>query len=231
MKRARVFLLGLLALLLLNSLAEANGALKVNQSPESSNSRPASLKRILTGFSIFMGPVLSNFCLSEKPPEEVSQRFRFCLFIGMSYELPLSLANKFSFEPNLILTPGGTIFDYELAKEKLSFNALLLPLLLKYKFEPESSPFALAGFSFGFILAPKDKVEFDDGEIWEEDIRPEDYHKTVVSFVLGAGYELWMKDLKIFFKATYHLGLTNLMKEKYQKAKPNFINIMAGLKF
>lgn len=231
MKRKRAFFLLLVILIASSPLVKGAQLLKVNNSQEESSFQPASQKRILTGFSIFFGPVLTNFCLSEKLAEEASQKFRFSFFAGVGYELPLLPAHKLSLEANLIFTPGGTIFDYELAKEKISFNAFLLPLLLKYKLEPESSPFALGGISFGLVLSPKDKVDFVDGEIWEEEIRAEDYNKLIFGLVLGAGYELWRKDFKLFLKAYCHLGLTNLMKEGYQKAKPNFFNLMAGLKF
>lgn len=95
----------------------------------------------------------------------------------------------------------------------LNIDQLSIPILIKYKLTPGSSPFILAGGEIGFVLSAKlaytlstDTLSQSDEEDLKEDLKSMDY-----GLVLGAGYEANLGGFCIGLEGRYHLGLQNIL--------------------
>jgi hypothetical protein len=95
----------------------------------------------------------------------------------------------------------------------LNIDQLSIPILIKYKFAPSSSPFILAGGEIGLVLSAKLSYTLTAGTLSqsdEEDVK-EDLKSMDYGLVFGAGYEVALGGLTVGLEGRYHLGLQNIL--------------------
>jgi hypothetical protein len=101
-------------------------------------------------------------------------------------------------------------------------NAVTVPVLLKLKILPGSTPYIFGGGEVGYILNGKATYTYtSNGETQkgEEDLLKKDANgETALNqidygLVFGGGFELNLGGLKFTIEGRYHMGLANLFKQ------------------
>ena len=137
---------------------------------------------------------------------------------------------------------GGTLvnFDFDVV-----INQIALPILLRFKFMPGTSPYLLLGGSIAYILSStadysyssegqsesgsQDLLKADDGS------DPEVLNRLDYSIIGGGGLELALGTMRLYFEGRYIYGLANLAHEAQREAsdwmKLTTILIMGGIGF
>lgn len=124
-------------------------------------------------------------------------------------------------------------------------NQIALPVLLRFKFMPGTSPYLLLGGSIAYILSStadytysaegqsesgsQDLFKNDDGS------DPEILNRLDYSIIGGAGFELAMGTMRLYFEGRYIYGLANLIQEAQRETgewmKLSTILFMGGFGF
>jgi uncharacterized protein YraI len=175
--------------------------------------------------------------------------------IGFEMGSRLSLEIDFLYMPKGVKLEGG--FDASsLGGGKVDFkadliaNAVTVPVLLKLRILPGSTPFVLAGGEVGYLLTGTLDWSYTSGgktEKGKEDLLKEDengdvaFNRLDYGAVFGGGFELRLAGLTLTVEGRYHLGQANLLKmtkaaeaagqtsADYMKTKA--LVVLAGLKF
>ncbi|MCJ7579183.1 MAG: PorT family protein [Candidatus Aminicenantes bacterium] len=110
-----------------------------------------------------------------------------------------------------------TTFDFNIV-----LNQISVPVLLRFKFMPGTSPYILLGGSVSYILSATADYNVSDNEGYSE-TGSEDLYKAEdgsdqealtrldYSIVGGGGFELAMGTMRIYFEARYIYGLANIL--------------------
>lgn len=102
-------------------------------------------------------------------------------------------------------------------KNEHSLEVFSVPLLLKVKLRPDSSPYILGGFEFSYIFSHNSKISFvelpgQDRDETNLNERTQDFDFAVV---LGGGFEIKMQGFSFFIEGRYHLGMRNIISNYY----------------
>lgn len=168
----------------------------------------------------------------EIPPEFKKSKMGFIGGLGFESGGPIG------FETDLLFTSGGTILDAtvdgQTAKNTIIGDTgyrLAVPLLLKVRFMPGTTPYVLAGGDIGYILSQKVLIEYN-GQSEERDVKDK-INRLYYGLVFGGGLELQTGSMNLLFEARYNLGLSNQAKEANpgEYAKVTAFSIVIGFKF
>lgn len=104
-------------------------------------------------------------------------------------------------------------------KVNLVINQISIPVLLRFKFMPGTSPYILLGGAVSYILSATAEydVTFDGAtesgseDLFENDA--ENLSRLDYSIIGGAGLELAMGTMRIYFEGRYIYGLANILHE------------------
>ena len=126
-----------------------------------------------------------------------------------------------------------SVNDIPFVKKNYILNVVSLPLLVKFKFLPHSSPYILHGGEISYVLSHK----YKQGE--EEPIEGEyiDIKDETRSFdfgaVVGGGFEIEVRRASFFVEVRYHFGLVNILSEAdgVQSMKTKAEVVIFGLKY
>ncbi len=176
---------------------------------------------------------------------------------GIGFEI----GSQFSFEIDIMYMPKGVKFQgrYDATAEgggmvdfnvEMAMNAVSIPVFIKIKILPGSTPFLFGGGEVGYILDGKLKSTItQNGETQnsEEDLFKADangqtgLNRIDYGAVFGAGFEINLGGMKFTIEGRYHMGLANLFKQTttsegqgstssdYVRTKA--LVVLAGIKF
>ncbi|MCX6553934.1 MAG: outer membrane beta-barrel protein [Candidatus Aminicenantes bacterium] len=184
------------------------------------------------GIKLMGGLSMSNLNLSDTIPPEAKKTSKMGFMGGLGYESGGMLA----FEIDLLYRPGGAVLKAvdPALKERitLSGTAVTLPVMIKIRFLPGTTPYILAGGEVGYLLNQKVVLTDAAGTDTEEDIT-DHVNRLVYGLVFGGGVELQAGGMNLLLEARYLLGLSNLIKEpdpdEYMKVTA--LTFMLGVKF
>ncbi|MBC8358515.1 MAG: PorT family protein [Candidatus Aminicenantes bacterium] len=113
---------------------------------------------------------------------------------------------------------------------KYTLHLFSIPVILKIKFLPDSSPYILGGGEFSFVLTHRYTYIFNgggDGLNITENTKYLDY-----GLVFGGGFEIRSKAASLFIEVRYHLGLQNISKDyfKFESIKTRAAVLILGFK-
>ena len=102
-------------------------------------------------------------------------------------------------------------------KNEHSLEVFSVPLLLKVKLRPDSSPYILGGFEFSYIFSHNSKISFVEllGQDRDEANLNERTKNFDFAVVLGGGFEIKMQGFSFFIEGRYHLGMRNIISDYY----------------
>ena len=106
-----------------------------------------------------------------------------------------------------------------------TLTEILVPLMVRFKFMPNTSPFIFAGGEVGYVISYKavaNNLSIDA----RDDVKAWDY-----GLVFGAGMEIWIGEVAITAEGRYHYGLAQMGEEGGLEFKTNSIAILLGLIF
>jgi len=111
-----------------------------------------------------------------------------------------------------------------------SLHLFSIPVILKIKFLPDSSPYILGGGEFSFVLTHRYTHIFNgggDGLNITENTKYLDY-----GLLFGGGFEIRSKAASLFIEVRYHLGLQNISKDyfKFESIKTRAVVLILGFK-
>lgn len=98
-----------------------------------------------------------------------------------------------------------------------SLDAFSLPLLLKIKLRPASSPYIICGCEFSYILSHNSKYTLEsivEPYQYEQDLKDRTLNFDI-AWVLGGGFEIKIQGVTFFVEGRFHLGIENIMSESY----------------
>ncbi len=168
---------------------------------------------------------------------------------GIGYEI----GSKISLEIDLFYIQKGAKFQGDITLGDLglsgtfnitqSINQISLPVLLKVRVLPGSTPYFFGGGEVAFVLSSEisytledtaTSAKFAETEDTKESIKDIDY-----GLVFGAGFEINAGPIPFYVEGRYHLGLANLLDtsseqdqlEDSNRIKTQALIFVAGIKF
>lgn len=114
--------------------------------------------------------------------------------------------------------------------EKVDFvlTEISMPILIRIKFLPRSSPYVFGGGEAAYVLSFKSKVQGQEVEDLNDLVKSFDY-----GLVFGAGFEFAMDLLSFFVEGRYHYGLANIGEDldEGEAIRTRAVVLMAGFRF
>ena len=184
------------------------------------------------GVKLMGGLSMSNLNVSEPLGPEAKKTAKMGFMGGLGFEG----GGMIAFEMDLLHSPGGAVIKAtdpaSLAKFEFSGAAITLPIMLKVRFMPGTTPYILAGGEVGYILNQKLVITDEDGTSSTHDAL-DHVNRLVYGLVFGGGLELQSGGMNLLFEARYRLGLSNLLKDPDPGAyvKPTALMFLLGVKF
>jgi len=129
--------------------------------------------------------------------------------------------------------------DIPYEKRNYALKVISLPVLVKVKFLPNSSPYILHGGEFSYVLSHKYERTYEGPGIQFPQKETIDIKEETKSFtlgvVVGGGFEIKTGGISFFIEARYHFGLINIISDQayslpFQSIKANSQVILFGLK-
>jgi len=164
---------------------------------------------------------------AEEGGQDVDQYIKSRLgpMVGIGYEAGSRLSLEFDvmympkgvkFKGDEPAEGGGTnSFDFDMA-----INEISVPVFIKMKILPGSTPFIFGGGEIGYILSSKLKYSYTyngESETGEEDLLNVDGESNLnridFGLVFGGGYEMNLGGMRLTIEARYYMGLANLNKK------------------
>lgn len=142
------------------------------------------------------------------------------LLVGLGLELSL---NKYlGFEIDILYSQKGChshVYRADIPERKTdySLNTINLPLLLKIKLKPDSSPYVLCGFEYSYILSHDLKVTIEnvmEPNLYDQDLIGQT-SKSDFGYILGGGFEIKIQGITFFVEGRFSFGTKNIMSEPY----------------
>ena len=132
---------------------------------------------------------------------------------GLTAEFPVIHNLSVKAEP-MYLNKGAKLMEGEDPMEEpeahLKSSYLEVPVLFKYSFLEEITPYVLAGITMGYQLDTKLDVKFPG---LETTIEMKDVTENFeFGLSIGAGLEVPINRINLFFDCKYNIGLTNMQK-------------------
>ena len=117
--------------------------------------------------------------------------------------------------------------DFPYLKSEYKLNVISIPVLLRYQFLYDSSPYVLAGLEVSSVISHEKKLEGQDLIDLEDTTDSTDF-----GYLFGCGYQIELQeDLFFFIEARYHFGDRNIAKNVIGLViKTNVILIVVGLR-
>jgi len=164
----------------------------------------------------------------EEGGQDVDQYIKSRLgpMVGIGYEA----GSRFSLEFDVMYMPKGVKFkgEYDATAEgggktnfdfDMAINEISVPVFIKMKILPGSTPFIFGGGEIGYVLSSKLKYSFSNGETetGDEDLLNVDGESNLnridFGLVFGGGYEMNLGGMRLTIEARYYMGLANLNKQ------------------
>lgn len=185
------------------------------------------------GLKLMGGLSMGNLNFSDEISAEAKKTSKMGFMGGLGFES----GGRLAFELDLLYSPGGAVFkdavDSE-NKERITFsgNAITLPILLKVRFLPGTTPYILAGGEIGYVLSQKVTITDAAGNDTEEDVT-DNINRLLYGIVFGGGAEMKTGGLNLLLEVRYRLGLSNLLKDAQsgQYVKATALSFLLGVKF
>ena len=157
---------------------------------------PAQTIKLMSGISLANIRMVSGYY-----PENPKARTRYLAGIGFE-----SRGDKVFWEVDVLYLQKGCRAETGDIRGNFNLDEISVPVLLKFKFAPGTSPFILAGGEAAYVLSYKNT------EGYKTDLK-----KFTKSFdyglVFGGGLQLMMDTFGISIDARYHYGLVDLGNE------------------
>ena len=132
---------------------------------------------------------------------------------GLTSEFPIIQKFSIKLEP-MYLIKGAKLIEGEDPMEEpaanLKSNYLELPVLFRYSFFEEITPYVISGITMGYQLDTKLDVMFPGLETTVEMKDVTENFEFGLSF--GGGLEVPINRINLFFDCKYNIGLTNMQK-------------------
>jgi len=169
--------------------------------------------KFLAGFN------LSNYHSTDLDPEP-ERKLGFWGGAGLEWgtESLIGEVDILYFQKGAEVEVGGIPTEFTLSE-------ITLPVMVRFKFMPGTSPFIFAGGEVGYVIAYKAKDSNLNADV-KDTVKAWDY-----GLVFGAGMELWIGDVAITVEGRYHYGLAAMGKEEGFDFKTNSLAILLGLVF
>ncbi len=211
------------------------------------------------GIRLLGGLTNSNISYDKSRADEADKyiKSRMGPMGGIGFEI----GSQFSFEIDIMYMPKGVKFQgtYDATADgggminfdvDMAMNAVTIPVFIKIKILPGTTPFLFGGGEVGYILDGKLKSTItQNGETQksEEDLLKADangqtgINRIDYGAVFGGGFEINLGGMKFTIEGRYHMGLANLFKQTttsegqgstssdYVRTKA--LVVLAGIKF
>lgn len=222
-------------------------SLSTQQAPVVYRSRGA---RSSFGIKVFGGLSLGTLRLSETEGTEDFDQYKSSI-MGLAGGIGFLTGGQVGVEVDIMYVQKGVKLDATNADANgvglldfdvsLVINQIAIPVLLRFKFTPGTSPYILLGGAVSYILSATAEYtysiegESDTGsqDLFEDDA--ENLNRLDYSVIGGAGFELAMGFMRLFFEGRYIYGLANIAHDSQTDAgdwmKLSTILIMAGIGF
>ncbi len=124
---------------------------------------------------------------------------------------------RLALELDLMFAGGGAVFKMAAepsSKKRVTFvsSAVFLPVLVKARFFPGTTPYLLAGGEAGYLLSHKTVSSDTAGNEATEDNIAE-VNRLLFGLTFGGGVELRAGGMDLLLEARYRIGLNNMIKE------------------
>jgi hypothetical protein len=167
--------------------------------------------------------------------------------LGAGLEWPL--AKRIALEIDVLYFRKGSKitlsrFDAVSLKGNYVLNVISVPVLIKIKALPNSSPYIVHGGELSYTLSHEySYTTYPDSyyEIGPQHYPPADIKESTrrlsLGVVIGAGWEIQIRGISLLVEARYHFGLVNILSENQgeydllESIKPNSQAILCALKF
>ena len=188
------------------------------------------------GIRLFGGLTSSNITYDKSRLQEAEGGQAFDQYIksrlgpmgGIGYEA----GSRFSLEFDVMYMPKGVKFQgqYDATAEgggKINFdldmaiNEISVPVFIKIKILPGSTPFFFGGGEVGYVLSGKvissvtsnGETQKDEQDLLKDDNGESSLNRIDFGLVLGGGYEMNLGGMRLTIEARYYMGLANLLKQ------------------
>ena len=173
----------------------------------------AQTAKFLAGFN------LSNYHSTDLDPQP-ERKLGFWGGVGLEWGTESLIG-----EVNILYFQKGAKVEIGGIPTELTLTEILVPVMVKFKFLPGTSPFIFAGGEVGYVIGYKAKDNSANLDV-KDNVKAWDY-----GLVFGAGLELWIGDVAITAEGRYHYGLAPMGKGEGFDFKTNSIAILLGLVF
>ncbi len=177
-------------------------------------------------FKIMGGLNLSKY--KNITGSDFQHSYKMGFLIGIGFEKKIT--QKILLEFDLLYFQKGSKTesnDFPYLKSEYELNVISIPVLLRYQFLYDSSPYVLAGLEVSSVISHEKRLE------GQELIDIEDAtDSTDFGYLFGCGYQIELQeDLFFFIEARYHFGDRNITKSGMGFAiQTNAILIVVGLR-
>jgi hypothetical protein len=188
------------------------------------------------GIRVFGGLTSSNITYDKSRLQEAEGGQAFDQYIksrlgpmgGIGYEA----GSRFSLEFDVMYMPKGVKFQgqYDATAQgggKIDFDAdmvineISVPIFIKIKILPGSTPFFFGGGEVGYVLSSKvissytsnGETQKDEQDLLKDDNGESSLNRIDFGLVLGGGYEMNLGGMRLTIEARYYMGLANLLKQ------------------
>lgn len=187
------------------------------------------------GIKLLGGLASANVSFSKdavggQDPNELDkyQKSRMGLLGGIGFEK----GGRLSFEVDLMYIQKGVKFEGNLAdagvtgggaaKATLSLDQASVPVLLKFKFLPGSTPYVFGGGELSYVISSKASYEATingESKKGEQDLLKANsegetgLNRFNYGIVVGGGYEMNMGGMILGIEGRYYMGLSNVYKK------------------
>jgi len=152
--------------------------------------------------------------------------------VGVEVDL-MYVQKGFKLDTGQLDAGGGEWISYAV---DMIINELAVPVLLRFKFMPGTSPYILLGGSVAYVMSATAKWKYSDSQ-GQSDQSDEDLFKQDTNIlnrldygiVGGAGLELAMETLRLYFEGRYSLGLANLLHKDQTEGTDSWIKLSTFL--
>ncbi|MCJ2514007.1 MAG: porin family protein [Candidatus Thermoplasmatota archaeon] len=177
-------------------------------------------------FKIMGGLNLSKY--KNRTGSDFQHSYKMGFLAGIGFEKKIT--QKILLEFDLLYFQKGSKTesnDFPYLKSEYKLNVISIPVLLRYQFLYDSSPYVLAGLELSSVISHEKKLEGQDLIDLEDTTDSTDF-----GYLFGCGYQIELQeDLFFFIEARYHFGDRNITKNVIGFAiRTNVILIVVGLR-
>ena len=192
-------------------------------------------------FKLIGGLNLSKYILLPNPNQEIIgigfERSNYKMGFTLGCGVEFALSKNIAFEIDWLYSQKGSKVELKpvypssyVIPTKYTLHLFSIPVILKIKFLPDSSPYILGGGEFSFVLTHRYTYIFNgggDGLNITENTKYLDY-----GLLFGGGFEIRSKAASLFIEVRYRLGLRNISKDYplFESIKTNAATLILGFK-